>query len=153
MKLGSLARGVMAMLVVAAPASAQPKAPAPHADCDLIEVSAKQGDKASIDADLKPIEKKLTAYSFNQFTSLGKTSKSFAKQKEETVKLKLGTVGVTFIEIVDKSKVRLKVTIDDASGNRRVNTQVTVEGGDYLVVGYPISKDKKDGHLLALTCK
>ncbi len=138
------------VLASASPAFAEP----PKAECDLIEISAKQGDKPSLDADLKPIEKKLTAYAFNQFTLLGKTHKSLGKQKDEKVALKMGSVELTFIEIVDKSKVRLNITIDDAAGKRQVNhSQFTVEAGDYLVFGYPISKDKKDGHLLAVTCK
>ena len=147
MKRGWLA---LVVLMLGPPAFAQ----APKVDCDLIEIAAKQGDKASIDSDLKPIEAKLSAYKFNQFTLLGKTHHSLAKQKDEPIKLKMGSASITFIEIVDKSKVRLKITLDDANGKRQVNaSQFTVEAADYLVFGYPISKDKKDGHLLALTCK
>lgn len=144
-------RGWLALaLLISPPAFAQ----APKVDCDLIEIAAKQGDKPSIDNDLKPIESKLSAYKFNQFTLLGKTHHALAKQKDEAIKLKMGTASLTFIELVDKSKVRLKITIDDANGKRQVNnSQFTVEAADYLVFGYPISKDKKDGHLLALTCK
>jgi len=41
----------------------------------------------------------------------------------------------------------------DYNGKTVVNSTVTVEAGDYVVVGHPISGSKKDGHLLAMTCK
>ena len=146
-------RGWLALVLLGgSPALAQPQAP--KAECDLIEISAKQGDKPSIDNDLKPIEGKLSAYKFNQFTQLGRIHLSLAKQKDETLKLKMGGGSITFVEVVDKSKVRLRITIDDGNGKRQVNNSLfTVEAADYLMFGWPISKDKKDGHLLALTCK
>jgi len=151
MKRGWLAL-VLLWSIFESAALAQPQAP--KAECDLIEISAKQGDKPSIDADLKPLESKLSPYKFNQFTLLGRTHHSLAKQKDEAIKLKQASGSLTFIEVVDKSKVRLRITIDDANGKRQVNNSLfTVEAADYLLFGWPISKDKKDGHLLALTCK
>src|SRR5262245_4733656 len=92
-----------------------------HADvtvtCDFLEASAKAGDKAAIDGELKPLEKKLKKppfASWNQFKLLSHSQKVLAKKKAESISLKVGSATATLVEIVDKSKVRLTVTMDDA---------------------------------------
>lgn len=123
------------------------------ADCDFLEISARSGDKPAIDGELKPLEKKLKKPPFstwNQFKLLAHSSKALAKKKPEPISLKTGSATATLVEIVDKSKVRLTVTIDDAKGKRVVNNTTAVEAGDYVIYGHPLGNE---GHLLSVTCK
>jgi len=69
----------------------------------------------------------------------------------DNIQIKLGSATTPLVEIVDTSKVRLMVTIADASGKQIVNNKSTVEAGDYLVYGHSLPNN--DGHLLALTCR
>jgi hypothetical protein len=124
------------------------------ADCDFLEISARSGDKPAIDGELRPLEKKLKKPPFsawNQFKLLGHAQKALAKKKSEPIGLKTGSATATLVEIVDKSKVRLTVTIDDAKGKRVVNTTTAVEAGDYVIYGSPLPGN--EGHLLSVTCK
>ena len=124
------------------------------AECEFLEMSAKAGDKPMIDAELKPVEKKLKKPPFsawNQFKLLSSSKKALSKKKAEPISLKVGGATATLIEIVDKSKVRLTVTMDDDKGKQVVNNTTTVEAGDYLM--YVHSRSNNDGHLLSLTCK
>src|SRR4051794_13800453 len=82
------------------------------ADCEFLEISAKASDKASIDAELGPVEKKLKKAPFstwNQFKLLSRSKKSLAKKKTESIGLKIGSATATLVEIVDKSKVRVTI--------------------------------------------
>ena len=122
--------------------------------CEFLEIAAKQGDKPAIDAELKPIEKKLKKQPFstwNQFKLLSHSQKSLAKKKPEAVGLKLGSATATLVEIVDKSKVRLTVTMDDARGKQVTNNTTTVEAGDYVIFVHEVAGN--EGPLLSLTCR
>lgn len=144
---------VASAVVMGGVAHAQP-AVAPSVTTNLIEISAKTGASPSVDPELKPLEKKLARppfSSWNQFQVLMKTQQTLVKRKPAAVPLKIGKATVTLVEIVDKSKCRLSVTIEDAKGKQIVNNTSTVEGGDYLVYGHSLPNN--EGHLLALTCK
>ena len=107
-----------------------------------------------IDPDLKPLEKKLKKppfSSWNTFKVLMKASQPLARRTPAPIALKIGKATVTLVEIVDKSKCRITVTIEDAKGKQLVNNTSSVEAGDYLVYGHSLPNN--DGHLLALTCK
>jgi hypothetical protein len=124
------------------------------ADCEFLEISAKTGDKPAIDADLSPVEKKLKKPPFstwNQFKLLSRSQKSLPKKKPAPISLKIGAATATLVEIVDKSKVRLTVTMNDEKGKQVANNTATVEAGDYLMFVHPLANN--DGHLLSLTCK
>src|SRR4051794_30177940 len=124
------------------------------ADCEFLEISAKVGDKPAIDAELSPVEKKLKKPPFstwNQFKLLSRLQKPLAKKKAEPIPLKIGSATATLVEIVDKSKVRLTITMDDHKGKQVANNTATVEAGDYLI--YVHSLPNNEGHLLSLTCK
>jgi hypothetical protein len=124
------------------------------ADCEFLEISAKAGDKPTIDAELRPVEKKLKKPPFsawNQFKLLSHSQKSLAKKKPEPVSLKIGAATATLVEIVDKSKVRLTVAMDDEKGKQVSNNTTTVEAGDYMIYVHPLANN--EGHLLSLTCK
>jgi hypothetical protein len=124
------------------------------ADCEFLEISAKVGDKPAIDAELSPVEKKLKKPPFstwNQFKLLSRLQKPLAKKKAEPIPLKIGSATATLVEIVDKSKVRLTITMDDQKGKQVANNTTTVEAGDYLI--YVHSLPNNEGHLVSLTCK
>jgi len=122
--------------------------------CEFLEISAKTGDKPAIDAELKPVEKKLKKPPFstwNQFKLLSSSKRPLAKKKVESIPLKVGSATVTLVEIVDKSKVRLTVTMDDDKGKHVADNTTTVEAGDYVIFVHPLGNN--DGHLLSLTCR
>ncbi|HEX8110303.1 MAG TPA: hypothetical protein VF516_21375 [Kofleriaceae bacterium] len=138
-------------LALAAPGAARADV---TADCDFLEISARAGDKPAVDGELKPLEKKLKKPPFstwNQFKLLGRTQKALAKKKQEPIPLKIGSATATLVEIVDKSKVRLTVTMNDARGKEVANSTSTVEAGDYLM--YVHSLPGNEGHLLSVSCK
>jgi hypothetical protein len=149
-------RFVMTVATVALIATAA-TAPA-YADvgtsCVFLEISARQGDKPVMDAELKPVEKKLKKPPFStwsQFKLLSQTQKALAKKKPEAIGVKLGAATATLVEIVDKSKVRLTVTMNDDRGKEVVNNTTTVEAGDYVIFVHALPNN--EGHLLSLTCR
>ena len=118
------------------------------ADCEFLEISAKGGDKPAIDADLKPLEKKLKKPPLSTWTHFKLLSRS---QKVEAIPLKIGSATATLVETVDKSKVRLTVTIDDQKGKQVVSNTTLVEAGDYVIMVHELPNN--EGHLLSVTCK
>jgi len=124
------------------------------ADCDFLEFSGKTGDKPAIDGELQALEKKLKKPPFstwNQFKLLGRSHKALAKKKTEPISLKTGSATATLVEIVDKSRVRLTVTMDDAKGKQVANNTATVDAGDYVIYVVPLPGNA--GHLLSISCK
>jgi hypothetical protein len=124
------------------------------ADCEFLEISAKAGDKPAIDAELKPLEKKLKKpplSTWSQFKLLSRSQKALPKKKPAPISLKIGSATATLVEIVDKSKVRLTVTIDDAKGKHVVDNTTTAEAGDWVIVVHELAGN--EGHLLAATCR
>jgi len=122
-------------------------------DCEFLEMSAKTGDKPAIDGELAPVEKKLKKPPFstwNQFKFLSHAQKSLQKKQLEPIHLKIGSATATLVEIVDKSKIRITVTMDDGKG-KQVNNTTTVEAGDHVIFVTPLPNN--EGHLLSLTCK
>jgi hypothetical protein len=123
-------------------------------ECDFLEISAKTGAKPAIDAELHPVEKKLKKPPFstwNQFKLLSSSHKALVKKKPEPVPLKIGAATATLIEIVDKAKVRLNITMDDDKGKQVANNTATVEPGDYVIFVHELASN--EGHLLSLTCR
>ncbi len=122
-------------------------------ECEFLEMSAKLGDKPAIDPELAAVEKKLKKPPFstwNEFKFLSHAQKALQKKKLEPINLKIGSATATLVEIVDKSKVRLTVTMDDGKG-KQVNNTTTVEAGDHVIFVTPLPNN--EGHLLSLTCK
>jgi hypothetical protein len=137
------------MIAAAAPARAEVTT-----SCEFVEIAAKSGPAPAIDGELKLIEKKLKKPPFstwNQFKLLSQSRRPLAKKKPESIPLKVGSATITLVEIVDKSKVRLTVTMDDDKGKQVANNTTTVEAGDYMIYVHPLANN--DGHLLSLTCK
>jgi len=151
---GALLAVALIAAIAALGATAAPARADVTTSCEFLEISAKQGAAAAIDADLKPVEKKLKKPPFsnwNQFKLLSHSQKSLAKKKPEAVGLKLGSATATLVEIVDKSKVRLTVTMDDNKGKQVTNSTTTVEAGDYVIFVHELANN--EGHLLSLTCR
>jgi hypothetical protein len=123
------------------------------ASCEFFEISAKTADKAAIDSELKRVEKKLKKPPFstwNQFKLLSHAQKSLAKKKAEPIALRTGSATATLVEIVDKSKVRLTISMDDDKGKQVVNNTTTVEAGDFMIYVHPLPNN--EAHLLSWTC-
>jgi hypothetical protein len=144
------------LALVAAGSVAGPRAACADvtADCDFLEISAKAGDKPSIDGELARIEKKLKKAPFstwNQFKLLSHSQKALPKKKPEAIALKIGSATATLVEIVDKSKVRVTISMDDEKGKQVANNTSTVEAGDYMIYVHPMANN--EGHLLSWTCK
>jgi hypothetical protein len=123
--------------------------------CDFIEIGATKGKTTSIDPKLGPIEKKLKKPPFStqwtEYKQLTQATKQLQKKQTETIALKQGSATATLVEIVDKSKARITITIDNAKGKQAVNQTSLVEAGDYIIHAVVLPND--DGHLLAVTCK
>src|SRR5262249_56367085 len=112
------------------------------------------GAEAGIGGGRQQLEKKLKKPPFstwNQFKLLARSHKALAKKKTEPISLKNGSATATLVEIVDKSKVRLTVTMDDAKGKQIVNNTATVDAGDYVIYAHPLPHNQ--GHPLSVSCK
>jgi len=147
----ALALAIAVAALVVAPGRARAEV---TVDCEFLEISAKAGDKPAIDAELKPLEKKLKKpplSTWSHFKLLSRSQKVLAKKKPEAIGLKVGSATATLVEIVDKSKVRLTITIDDAKGKHVVDNTTTAEAGDWVIVVHELPGN--EGHLLSVTCK
>jgi hypothetical protein len=133
-----------------------------HADdaasCSVLEIGATNAKDPSIPANLKPLEKKLKKpplSSWNSFKVMSSTNLSLTALRAGTVKLASGQASLMLREIDTRAgkrpRLAITATMDDASGKRVVDSKVSVDAGDYLVVGYLLPND--DGHFLAVSCK
>ena len=126
------------------------------ADCRYVEITAtnaKNAKDATLDVDLKPLEKKLKKPPFtawNNFKKLSAGTSPLTKNKPETLKLKQATASVMLRDRSPK-RVELTITLDNAAGKRVLEAKPAVKVSDWLVL--VVSNAKDDGHILALTCK
>jgi hypothetical protein len=126
------------------------------ADCEYVEIaatSAKDAKDASIDPELKPLEKKLKKAPFtawNAFKKLSSGPISLTKNTAETLKLKQGSSSVMLRDRTPK-RVELTVTMDNGAGKRILDAKPAFKAGDWLLLVGTNAKD--DGHILGLTCK
>jgi hypothetical protein len=123
--------------------------------CDFVEIGATNTGDAAVDKALpekvqKRLKKKPFSVQWKVYKQLSSTTKVLAKKKTEKVSLSQGSASGTLVEVVDKSKTRLTLTMDDASGKQKVSQTSLIEGGDYTIL---VDATKDDGHLLAVTCK
>jgi len=122
------------------------------ADCRYVEIAASSRAAASIDSDLKPLEKKLKRppfSSWNTFKKLSGGPVTLAKHKPEALKLAKGAASVILRDRNDK-RIDLTITIDGADRTRVLDTKQSMAVGDWSVWVHNV---KDDGHILALTCK
>ena len=122
------------------------------AECEYLEISATNDKAPAIDADLKPLEKKLKKPPFSSWNTFHKLSGgpiSLAKQKADSLKLAQGGASILLRDRSDK-KLELTVTIDGADGKRVLDNKQSVPVGEWSMF---VHTAKDDGHILALTCK
>ena len=134
-------------------ALAQP-AYAGDSDCSYIEIAATKSDKAAMDPELKPLEKKLRKAPFsawNTFKKLSAGTVALTKNKQESIRLRQGSASLMLRDRSEK-RVELTITKDDAKGKRVLEAKPALKVADYLIVGGPGDSDDA-GHMLALTCK
>lgn len=144
-------------LAVAATVIAVPAAHADTVNCSIIEIEASTAAQPSMDAALKPLERKLRKppfSSWNAFKQLGSQALSLETMKPGTASLVHGRATLILRDVqppgAKKSRLSLGISLDDDSGKRVLDSKVNVDAGDYLVVGRSLPANK--GHLVALTC-
>jgi hypothetical protein len=135
------------VLATATPALADDKA-----ECDYLEINASSGKSPAIDAELKPLEKKLKKppfTSWNTFHTLSSGHVTLAKLKAEAPKLKQGAASLLLRDRTDK-KLELTITIDASDGKRVIDNKQSANAGEWLLF---VQNVGDNGHIVALTCK
>ena len=126
------------------------------AECDYLEIAAtnaKDSKDATIDAELKAVEKKLKKPPFtawNTFKKLSTGKLTLDANKAATLSLKQGSSTVMLRGRTPK-RVELTVTMDNAAGKRILDAKPAFKAGDWLLLVGTNAKD--DGHILGLTCR
>ena len=138
--------------------SARPALADEAVSCTFLEIAASTTKTGSVDAELQPLEKKLKKppfSSYNTFKLLGRQERPLTPMKPEILKLQRGAAQVMLRDVDRKEgkkpRFGLGVQLDDEEGKRKLDTKVSVDAGDYLVLGRSLSNG--DSHLLAMTCK
>ena len=122
------------------------------AECSYLELSATAGKTPAIDAELKPLEKKLKKppfSSWNEFHKLSSGEFPLVRLKSEPLKLKEGAASVLLRDRSEK-RIELTIAVDGIDGKRVLDTKSSLPAGDWVLFG---NNNKDDGHILALTCK
>jgi hypothetical protein len=122
------------------------------AECDYLEISASSGKEAAMDAELKPLEKKLKKppfSSWNTFHTLSSGHVTLSKLKSDTPKLKQGSASLLLRERTEK-RLELTITIDGPDGKRVIDNKQSANIGEWLLFGQNVGDN---GHIVALTCK
>lgn len=133
-------------------------ASADDADCEVFEIKA-TNDSGGIDAELKPLERKLKKPPFSAwktFKLVKKHSVKAALMKAVSLKLSAGgTLGLLYKERSDakgrKSRLRVVMTLDDAKGKRKADITLKFDSGDFSLVGQDAGKDGSS-RVLAIRC-
>jgi hypothetical protein len=158
MRLGILTIAIAIVAPIVASA-ADARADGPVA-CTVLEIEASTSDAPAIDAELKPLERKLKKppfSSWNTFKRLGGTHAiTLEPMKAGSLNLVHGKAALLLREVTvrdnkRKARIQLGITLDDGDGKRVLDSKVAVDAGDYLVVGRSLRGGK--GQLVALTCK
>ena len=126
------------------------------ADCSFLEIKASTEGKG-VDKKLSKLEKKLQKPPFSSWTK-------FSLLKEHDIRLALTKIETVPIGASSKLRVeykqytaakkerfKLHVTLELKSGKKAVDTEFTVQSGEYLVLSLSPQEDKS--YLLAVTCK
>jgi hypothetical protein len=153
------ALGAALVGAMAVPAAAQPTPPAPAATpqvtCEFYEISASMEKTSAVDSSLpQPLQKKVSKGAFKQWNTYkmqSHVSKTLVKKKAEKFPLKDGGASAELVELVDKTKVRLTMSVEDGKGKTLVEQKSVIDAGDWLIVVVVAANDT--GHLLAGTCK
>jgi len=126
--------------------------------CSVWEIEASSAKDPAMDAELKPLQRKLKKppfASWNVFHRIGAHELALAPQQVGSVTLVHGKAGLMLRDLVTregkKPRVALGITVDDAAGKRVIDTKINVDVGDFFLVGQALSSDKSQ--LVAFTCK
>lgn len=147
---------VATALVICAISGGASAQPAPQVACEFYEIGASNDKAPSSDAALPPIlTKRLQRPAFskqwNTFKLMSKNEKTLAKKKPQKFALKDGGATAELVELVDKSKARMNLTLEDSKGKTLSEATQLVDAGDWVIVVYVANNN--DGHLLAGSCK
>ncbi|HET6612081.1 MAG TPA: hypothetical protein VFG83_08840 [Kofleriaceae bacterium] len=154
---GLLAAATVALFCTAVPRVARAEV---TASCQVLEIKARNTDKAHIDPDLKPLQKKLKKppfASWNTFDSLAGHKKTVVKMSPATLALVPGGKMTMLLRDRDqppgkKPRYRLSITLDDKSGKRRLDATVKLDRGDWYLIGGE-SLPGAGTYILAASCK
>jgi hypothetical protein len=137
------------LVATARPALANPTTAA----CTYLEIAATNGKEPAIDADLKPLQRKLKKPPFsvwNTFKKLSGGSATLEPNKPQTLKLQHGAATLMLRDRTEK-RVELSVTMDTQKGTRCLDAKPAFNIGDWLLLVCTNTQD--EGHILGLTCK
>ena len=126
------------------------------ANCSFLEIEASNEGKG-VDKKLSKLEKKLQRPPFSswqKFSLLKQHDRKLELTKTDTVPI--GTSSKLRVEYkkytaAKKERFTLHVTLQRKSGKKAVDTEFTVQSGEYLVLSLAPQRDKS--YLLAVTCK
>jgi hypothetical protein len=126
--------------------------------CSIWEIEASSAKDPSVDPELKPLQKKFKKppfSSWNVFKRIGAHDLALAPQQVGVASLVHGKAGLLFREVTaregKKPRVSLGITLDDAAGKRVIDTKISVDAGDYFLVGQSLAATT--GELVAFTCR
>ncbi len=147
-----------ALVLCVAVAGFGSSAMADEANCTVFEIKATSGD-GGIDAELKPITKKLKKPPFSAwktFKVVGKHDVKAPQKKAVSISLDGGgKLGLLYKERSDakgsKPRLRVGLTLDNKAGKRKADITLKVDSGDYTLVGQDADKDGSS-RLLAIRC-
>lgn len=150
MKAAGLA--IAALLIAARPALADD-----HASCSAIELMMTKGKDPSLPDQAKQLEKKLKKppySSWNVFKVLSSSDFELEGMKPKALKLAQGASTLVLRDVIEggkRSRFKIQITMDGASGKRVVDTTVILNSGDFIDYGESIAPND-DGHFVFLTC-
>lgn len=153
-----MAQGLIIALACAFATTASVEAARADVTCAIWEIEASSAAAPAVDAELKPLERKLKKppfASWNVFKRVGAHSLRLAPQQVGEATLVHGKAGILFRDLSSragkKPRVALGITLDDAAGKRIIDTKINVDAGDFFLVGQSLSASKSQ--LVAFSCK
>ena len=145
-----------AVAVMAMPASASAQE---TASCTILEIEANNSG-SGIDKALKPLSKKLKRppmSSWNSFKLLKRHNAKAVKMTAANVKLATqGKLAILYRDLIStpnkKPRLRLTFTLLSKANKRQANTTLTVDAGDFTLVGGQKLPGGGD-YLAAVSCR
>lgn len=129
------------------------------AECTVLEIKA-SNDGSKIDPALRPLAKKLKRPPFSawkRFELLKKHEREVQQMKSLNLRLiNKGKMSLLYRDADSdknkKTRLRLSITLDDASGKRKLDLTIKLDSGDYYLIG---GDPLKGGgtYILATSCK
>ena len=147
----------------AALAQNKPAAPKPaagdEADCIIYEIEASNA-APSVDKALTPLAKKLKKVPFSSWKTF-KLLKKHDKRVKKMTALRQNLVTGSKLTLLyrdkstgtsNKTRLRLKFTLDDKNDKRKLDSTINVDSGDHSLIG---GDDLKGGatYILGVSCK